>query len=357
MPEYSIKALAELVDGDVRGDASRTVRGVAPLESAGPDMLSLVASRKYLPYVSRTQAAAVLVTADIASALPPEVTRICVPDVHAALGEILPLLHPAPRSERGIHPTAVVDVDAEVGEQVSIGAYAVIARGARLGDRVRVGPHSVVGEASRVGDDSVLHPHVTLYPGVVVGERCILHSGVRLGSDGFGYTWTGGQHRKVPQVGGCRLDDDVEIGANTTIDRGSIGDTVVGQGTKIDNLVHIGHNVQIGKHAILVAQVGIAGSSRIGDGAVLGGQAGIGGHITVGPGAKVGGQAGVTGDVPAKETVSGYPARAHREALRAQASLFRLPSLLQRIQQIERRLDDNLQVARERKPDPSGAAE
>jgi UDP-3-O-[3-hydroxymyristoyl] glucosamine N-acyltransferase len=229
-----------------------------------------------------------------------------------------------------------VEDDVELGAEVSVGPFAVIEAGAVLGDRVRIGPHSVVGAGSKLGVDTLLHPHVTLYPGTVLGERCIVHSGARLGSDGFGYAWTGTEHRKVPQVGGCRLGDDVEIGANTTIDRGSIGDTRVGQGTKIDNLVQLGHNVRVGERAILISQVGIAGSTTVGDGAVLGGQVGVGGHLEIGAGARVGAQAGVTGDVPAGETVSGYPARPHRLALRAQAVTLRLPEILRRLRRLER---------------------
>jgi UDP-3-O-[3-hydroxymyristoyl] glucosamine N-acyltransferase len=177
---------------------------------------------------------------------------------------------------------------------------------------------------------------VTLYDDVTVGARSVVHSGARLGSDGFGFVPEATGLKKVPQVGGCRIGEDCEIGANTTIDRGSIGDTTVGRGTKIDNLVQIGHNCRIGSHVIIVSQVGISGSTRVGDGAVLGGQAGVQGHIEIGAGAKVGGQAGVTASVPAGVTVSGYPARPHREAMRIQAALFGLPKLVQRLKALEK---------------------
>jgi UDP-3-O-[3-hydroxymyristoyl] glucosamine N-acyltransferase len=173
---------------------------------------------------------------------------------------------------------------------------------------------------------------------VQIGAECVIHSGARLGRDGFGYALVDGEHQKMPQVGGCRIADKVEIGANTTIDRGSIGDTVVGRGTKIDNLVHLGHNVRVGERAIIIAQVGVAGSSIVGDGAVLAGQVGVSGHLTIGAGARVAAQAGVIGDVSPGETVSGYPARPHREALRSQAAAFRLPSLLKRVRAVEKAL-------------------
>jgi UDP-3-O-[3-hydroxymyristoyl] glucosamine N-acyltransferase len=338
MAEYTLGELAHRVHGEVAGDATRRVGRVAPLDAAGAEDLSLVASRKYLRYVGESRAGAVLVSHELAAELPASRAQIRVVDVHAALGEIIGLLYPPPPHRPGIHPSAVVDASAELGEAVGIGPFVVIGPRARLGARCRVDAHTVVGEGCQVGDDTVLHAQVTLYPGVVVGQRCIVHSGARLGTDGFGYTWTEGRHRKVPQVGGCRIGDDVEIGANTAIDRGSIGDTVVGAGSKLDNLVHLGHNVRVGRHAILVAQVGVAGSSSVGDGAVLGGQVGISGHLSVGAGARVGAQAGVIGDIPPGETVSGYPARPHREALRAQAALFRLPAMIRRIEQLERRL-------------------
>ena len=234
-----------------------------------------------------------------------------------------------------IHPTAVIGAGTEVAPSASIGPYAVLGGGTRVGERARIGAQVVVGAECEVGADAVLHPHVTLYDGVVVGARSVVHSGARLGADGFGFVPEGGGLRKVPQVGGCVIGEDVEIGANTTIARGSIGDTTVGAGTKIDNLVQIGHNCRIGRSVVIVSQVGISGSTRVGDGAVLGGQAGIQGHIEIGAGARIGAQSGVTASVAAGATVSGYPARPHREALRVQAAVFGLPRLLQRLKHLE----------------------
>lgn len=335
---FTVGDLAAHVGGEVEGDAALEIRGVAPLESAGPRELSLVANPRYLRYLEASRAAAVLVPHALAAQVSGPATQIRVADVHAALATLLPLLYPEPQRTPGVHPTAVLEPDVVLGSDVTISPYAVLGRGAEVGDRARVGAHAVVGAGCRIGADSVLHPHVTLYPGAQVGARCILHSGVRLGTDGFGFVYADGAHRKVPQVGGCRLGDDVEVGANTTIDRGSIGDTVIGDGTKIDNLVHLGHNVRVGRHAIIIAQVGVSGSTTIGDGAVVAGQAGVGGHLSIGAGARVGAQAGVTADVAPGETVSGYPARPHAEALRTQANVFRLPELLRRVRRIEQTL-------------------
>ena len=336
MPELTIAEVARIAGGEVEGDGSLVVRGVKPLDEAGPDELSFVAEARYFPYIASSRAGAVLVARGADAPLREGMSVVRVDDPRRALAAVLPALYPEERPAPGVHPTAVVGPGAEVAQTASIGPYAVIGEGTRVGERAAVAAHVVVGRRCVIEADVTIHPHVTLYDGVFVGERSIVHSGARLGSDGFGFVPEGRGLKKVPQVGGCRIEADVEIGANTTIDRGSVGDTVVGRGTKIDNLVQIGHNCRIGRSVIIVSQVGVSGSTRVGDGAVLGGQAGIQGHIEIGAGAKVGGQAGVFGDVPAGETVSGYPARPHREALRAQAALFKLPELMKRLRALER---------------------
>lgn len=336
----TLAEIAEHVRGTLRGAPEQRIRGVAPVDQAGPEQLSFVANPRYLPYVQGTRAGVLLVPEALLDRVPEGVATIAVRDAHEALYRVLPLLHPPIEEPAGVHPSAHLAEGVELGENVSIGPFAVIERGARVGDGSRVGPHAVVGAKSVVGRDCVIHAQATLYPGVVVGDRCIVHSGARVGKEGFGFVWLDGGHRKIPQVGGCVLEDDVEVGCNTTIDRGSIGDTVVGAGTKIDNLVQLGHNDRIGRHVILVSQVGISGSTTVGDGAVLGGQAGVGGHLRIGAGARVGAQAGVTGDVPDGETYSGYPARPHREAMRAQGFLFRLADLFRRVRALEQRFGD-----------------
>jgi UDP-3-O-[3-hydroxymyristoyl] glucosamine N-acyltransferase len=210
----------------------------------------------------------------------------------------------------------------------------VIGEEAVIGDDVDIAPHVVVGAGAKIGNSSRLFPHVTLYAGTELGSRVVLHSGVRAGSDGFGYVFADGAHTKIPHVGRCIIGDDVEIGANTTVDRGSIDDTVIGAGTKIDNLVQIGHNVRIGRLCMIMAQVGIAGSARIEDGCVIAGQAGLGGHITIGRGARIAGQSGVFGDVPAGESWSGYPARPHRESLRATGAMFKIAGMMKRLEKL-----------------------
>jgi UDP-3-O-[3-hydroxymyristoyl] glucosamine N-acyltransferase len=330
--------IARAVGGRLEGGADPELTGAAPLDRAGPHDLTLLSSARYLGEAARTGAGAVLVSAELAHRLSDGQPRIIVADAHRALTVLLPMLYPPEPAPQGVHPTAVIEPAVTLGAHASVGAHAVLGAGTEVGERAVISANVVIGRHCRIGADTYLHPHVTLYDGVVIGTRSIVHSGARLGVDGFGYSSGSAGHVKVPHVGRCLLGDDVEIGANTTIDRGSIGDTVIGDGCKIDNLVQIGHNVRMGEHCIVVSQAGISGSVRAGRFVTFGGQAGIKGHISIGDGATIAAQAGVFGDIPAGTTVSGYPARPHKEALRAQAGLFRLPALMKRLRAVERAL-------------------
>jgi UDP-3-O-[3-hydroxymyristoyl] glucosamine N-acyltransferase len=241
-----------------------------------------------------------------------------------------------------MHPSAVIGRGVTWQDPVAIGPHVALGREVRLGRNVRVGAGCVLGDGVRVGDDVELFPRVTVYTGTEIGNRVILHAGVVLGSDGFGYVpgTRGELPRKIPQVGRCLIGDDVEIGANTTVDRGSIDDTVIGPGTKIDNLVQVAHNVRIGARCLIAAMVGIAGSTHIGDDVFLAGQAGLSDHLTIGNRVRVTVQGGVIGDLPDDATVSGYPARNHREYLRAQAALYRLAAIVDDLEALVRRDQD-----------------
>jgi UDP-3-O-[3-hydroxymyristoyl] glucosamine N-acyltransferase len=333
-------AIAEAVGGTLTGDPATRVAGVAALDRATAGDLSFLGVAKYAPLLQSTKAGIVLVSPELAET-PGEVrARIIVERPMEAMLGLLPRFDRARPAPIGIHPTAVVGAGVRLGSDVSVGPCAVIGDGARLGDRVVIGAHCAIGAGVEIGERSQLYPSVTLYSGTMLGARVIVHAGARIGSDGFGYVQRDGQHLKIPHVGRCILEDDVEIGANTTIDRGSIDDTVVGAGTKVDNLVQIAHNVRIGRCCLIMAQAGIAGSARIEDGAMLLGQVGVAGHHTIGKGARLAAQAGAFGDIPAGETWSGYPARPHKEALRAQAALFKLPGLLRRIERLLDRKTD-----------------
>lgn len=328
--------VAELVGGELTGRPDVEVSAVAALDRAGPSDVSFLAARQYAPLFRDTHAGVVLVTPELRDtpAEPGPAARVVVKDPHAALLRLLPLLYREAPRPVGIHETARIGRGARIGADVAIGAYAVIGERAVIGDRAWIGEHCVIGAEAELGDDVRLHPGVTLYPRARLGNRVIVHAGARIGCDGFGYAFEEGAHRKIPHVGRCIIGDDVEIGANSTIDRGSVDDTVIGAGTKIDNLVHIGHNVRIGRLCLLMAQVGVAGSVRIGDGVILAGQVGVAGHLTIGDGARLAAQAGVVGDVPAGETWSGYPARPHREALRASAATFKLADMMRRLERL-----------------------
>jgi UDP-3-O-[3-hydroxymyristoyl] glucosamine N-acyltransferase len=316
------------------GPGSTTVAGIAPLERARPGDLSFLASPRYVPYFERTSASVVLVAPALESTPGGPETRIIVAEPYAALLVVLPVLYPQAVWEPGIHPTASVGRGATWQEPVAIGPHAVLGAGVQLGKNVRVGAGSVLGDGVAVGDDTQLYPGVTIYSGTALGRRVIVHAGAVLGSDGFGYIpGTGGEeHRKIPHVGRCLIGDDIEIGANTCIDRGSVDDTVIGSGTKIDNLVHIAHNVRIGARCLIMAQAGIAGSVHVEDDVIIAGQAGIADHLTIGRGARLLVQSGTIADVPAGATLFGYPARPHREFLRAQAVMYRLAKIVDELE-------------------------
>lgn len=308
------REIAQLVQGELRGDPESSVDGVAALDRAGPRHATFLASARYGDQFAHSRAGIVLVARDMADAREGPPTRIVVERPAEAIQIILPLLYDLAPAEPWIAPTAR------------------IGHGVQLGTGVRIEDYVVLGDGVIVGDGSRLYPHVTVYSGGVIGARCAIHSGARIASDGYGYVFRNGRHEKIPHVGRCVIGDDVEIGANTTIDRGSIDDTMIGSGTRIDNLVQIGHNVRIGSLCLVMSQAGIAGSARIGSGVIIAGQAGIGGHVTIGDGARIAGQAGVFGDVPAGETWSGYPARPHRESLRATGALFKLSGMIRRLE-------------------------
>jgi UDP-3-O-[3-hydroxymyristoyl] glucosamine N-acyltransferase len=331
--------VAAAVGGVLAGTGDARVDGNAPLDRATARDLSFLANAKYAPLFERSLAGVVLVTADLATAAGPCASRVVVASPHEALLSLIPRFYRQPEREAGIHPTAIIAPGAQNGADATVEAYAVIGAGAAIGDRAWIGSHSVVGAGAKVGHDVRLFPHVTLYPGTTLGDRVTLHSGVRAGSDGFGYVFREGAHQKIPHVGHCVIGNDVEIGANSTIDRGSIDDTVIGDGTKIDNLVQVGHNVRIGRLCLLMAQVGVAGSSRVEDGAILAGQVGLAGHLTIGAGARLAAQAGVISDVPAGETWGGYPARPHRDVLRAHAALMKLSGMMRRLERLLDRED------------------
>jgi UDP-3-O-[3-hydroxymyristoyl] glucosamine N-acyltransferase len=327
-------AIAQLTGGKLQGDATTSITSVASLDRARAGQLSFCASAKYAPLLAATEASVVLVSPEVASAATRAPAQVIVDRPHESMLALLPRLYRMPQRRPGVHPTAVLGRGVTLGGDVAIGPFVHVGDGAALGDRAVLDANVTIGAGVVVGEESHVFPGATVYAGSVIGKRVAIHGNAVVGSDGFGYVWKNGRHEKIPHVGRCILEDDVEVGAGTTIDRGSIDDTVIGAGTKIDNLVMIAHNVRVGRLCMIAAQAGIAGSARIEDGVIIGGQAGFQGHHTIGKGARIGAQSGVFGDVPAGETWSGYPARPHREALRAQAALFRLSAMVKQIDRL-----------------------
>lgn len=335
----SLTAVAELAGATAVGDSTLEVTAVAPVDQAAEGELAFLASRRYTRFVPDCKALAYLVSSEFEEVLPEEAARVVVDDAYPALRAILRHFHPEDGGTPGIHPTAVLGANVEIGVGVEIGPYAVLEDGVRLGDGSRVGAHCVLGRGSEVGEGCRLHPHAVLYHETILGSGCIIHSGARLGSDGFGYTVIDGEHVKMPQVGRCVIDDDVEIGANTTVDRGSLGDTRVERGVKLDNLVHVAHNATVGARSLMAALSGVAGSTRMGKGVWLGGQAGIINNLDIGDGVRIAVKSGVLRDVKPGETVSGTPARPHRDELKRQALVARLPKLIARVKALEKEIE------------------
>jgi len=332
----TLEEIAHALGVALEGDPDLAVTGVAPLETARADQISFLIHSKYASLARTTRAGALLVPRDAKLSGP----LLRADDPKAALIGLLRLFYPEPTPPGGIHPSAQLAASARVFRTATVGALAVIGSNAIIGERTWVFPLVYVGEGAEIGADCVLYPHVVVCDGVKLGSRVIVHPGAVLGADGFGYVFDGRRHRKIPQVGTVVIEDDVEIGANVTVDRATVGETLIRRGTKIDNLVQVGHNVEIGEDAILVAQVGISGSSRVGARAILAGQVGVADHVTLADGVTVGAQSGVASDLLEAGLYLGTPARPAPETRRIYGALPRLPGLLRRMRALEQRVEE-----------------
>jgi UDP-3-O-[3-hydroxymyristoyl] glucosamine N-acyltransferase len=320
----------------LEGDGGIDIARLAGLEQAGAGDLSFFANPRYAAALRVTRASAVILGDD---APPAPCAMLRTPNPYLAFAGAVALFALHDRPAPGVDPRAAVAADVRLGAQVSIGPFVSIGAGAAIGARTVIQPHAHVGPGARIGDDCLIHSHVALRERVVLGDRVVVQNGAVIGSDGFGFAHEAdGTHRKIPQAGIVVIEDDVEIGANTTLDRPALGETRIQAGTKIDNLVQIAHGVRIGRRALLAAQVGVAGSTTVGDGVVLAGQVGVAGHLTVGQGVRATAQTGIPNSVPPGAFVSGYPAIANRDWLKASAIFRRLPELRKRIAELERRL-------------------
>jgi len=328
----SVQEIATLLRGSVIGDPQQVITGISSLSEASPGDISFLANPKYAPFLAETRASAVLVAAAQPGA---RAVQIVVANPDHAFATVVATFGPKPATmPRGIHPTARIGEQVTIGRDAAIGPLAVISDGAVIGARTVVFPHVFIGTEAVVGDDCTIYPQVSIRERCRIGDRVILHSGVVIGSDGFGYASVEGVHHKIPQVGVVEIEDDVEIGANSTIDRARFGRTRIGQGTKIDNLVQIAHNVETGRHCIIVAQVGIAGSTRLGNHVTLAGQCGVGGHLEIGDHAIVTAKAGVSKNVPPKTVVRGFPAEEIKVKQAQEVAVRRLPATQQQVKQL-----------------------
>lgn len=331
--------IAAQVQGRLIGDPHARVAGVAPLDRAGPEELSFLSHARYGAWFAQSRAGVVVLSPQFEALTEGPVTRVVVERPVEAMVHLLARFHRAPQRPAGVHPSAVVAPTAQIDEEVTLEAHAVIGDGARLGAGCWIGPNAVVGEGAILGRHVRLHANAVVYPFAELGDRVVLHSGAQVGREGFGFVPLPTGVVRIPHVGRCVLEQDVEIGANSCVDRGSVDDTVIGAGTKVDSLVQIGHNVRIGRFCFLASQAGVAGSTRIEDGVMVGGQVGLSGHLTVGARATLAAQAGVFGDVPSGEIWSGYPARPHKEQLRSQAAVARLARMIRPLERLLARTD------------------
>jgi UDP-3-O-[3-hydroxymyristoyl] glucosamine N-acyltransferase len=321
MPAISIGEIVDLVGGDFIGDRRQTIASVAPLPSATSDQLTFLSNRKYAADLATTKASAILVPKKLEGC---DARWIRVEDPYFAFAKIMARWFAKRPMPKGISPKAVVADSAKLGTNVSLGHFAVIGENVVIGNNVTIFHGVSVDAGSVIGDDCIIYPNVVIYDGCRIGHRCIIHSGVVIGSDGYGFATHDGKHHKIPQIGIVRIEDDVEIGAGSTIDRAALGETVIGEGTKIDNLVQIGHNVKVGKHCLLVSQVGIAGSTELGDYVAVAGQSGFSGHLKIGNRVQVAAKSAVLDDVPDDTKVMGSPAVPFTEFARRQAVVKKL---------------------------------
>lgn len=338
MLQKTVSEIAKIIDGEVVGDKNIVITGICGIKEAQDGDLTFLANPKYFSFIEKTHASAIITSRQVENA---SKTIIRTEDPSLAFAKVVSLLAEGEvKHPKGIHPSAILGKNVALGKNAAIGAYTVVGDNVIIGDDTIIYPNCYIGHDTKIGEKSLVYPNVSIRELVSIGSRVIIHSGTVIGSDGFGFASIRGLHHKIPQLGTVIVEDDVEIGANVTIDRARFDKTLIGKGTKIDNLVQIAHNVVIGENSIIVAQAGISGSTVIGKGVTIAGQAGLVGHITIGDGAILAAQAGVTKSVPANTMVSGYPARQHDVALRVNACVQSLPKLYDTVAELKKKIQE-----------------
>ena len=334
--QKSVAELAQILNGSVLGDGTVVITGVTNIEEASESDITF-AVPPHLDKAAACQAAAVVLPSSVTEY---GKTAIRVDNPRLAFSKLLEMFTPPQPVARGVHPTAVIGTKVKLGDNVAVLPYVVISDGAVVGDNTVIYPYCYIGHNAEIGADSLLYPSVTVREHCRIGSRVIVHSGAVIGSDGFGFVTVEGKHHKVPQVGNVIIEDDVEIGAQTSIDRATTGSTIVKAGTKIDNLVHLGHNAVIGENCFLVAQTGISGSTKAGRNVTFAGQCGSAGHLSIGDNCVFAAKSGIISDVPPGSFYAGFPARPHRDWLKGEAAIGKLPDLLKKVRDLEKRLQE-----------------
>lgn len=338
--EFSAKQIAEFIQGIVVGDENATVHTFAKIEEGVPGALSFLANPQYTNYIYETQSSIVLVNKDFTPEHEVKATLIKVDNAYESLAKLMSLYEMSQPKKTGIDPLAYISDKAKVGNGCYIGSFACIEEGAVIGDNVYIHPHATVGSNAKVGNNCIIYPHVTIYHDCRIGNNCILHAGSVIGADGFGFAPSPEGYEKIPQIGIVILEDDVEIGANTCIDRATMGATIIHKGVKLDNMVQIAHNVEVGSNTVMASQVGVAGSAKIGEWCMFGGQVGVAGHIKVGNRVTVGAQSGIPGNTKSDIAIMGYPAIEHKQFARAAIVYKRLPDMYSELGKLQKEIEE-----------------
>jgi UDP-3-O-[3-hydroxymyristoyl] glucosamine N-acyltransferase len=337
--EFTAQQIADILNGTVDGNPDVKVNNFSKIEEGTPHSLTFLANPKYEHYIYDTQADIILVNQDFTPSSPLKNTLVRVPNAYAALAVLLEITEKMKKKKDGIDSTAFIHASAHIGKGCYIGTFACIAENAQVGNNCKIYPYAYVGDNVAIGDNCILYPHVTIYDESVIGDNCILHAGSVIGADGFGFAPEGEQYKKIPQMGNVILEDDVEVGANTTIDRAVMGATIVRKGVKLDNLVQIAHNVEVGEHTVMAAQVGISGSVKIGSHCRFGGQSGLAGHINIENRVAIGAQAGIIGSIEEGRTVLGSPAIDAKSFMRSSVVFGRLPEMYSTVEKLQREVE------------------
>jgi len=338
--EFTAQQIADFLNGTVAGDPTVRVSGFSKIEEGQPGTLTFLANPKYEHYIYNTRASIALVNDSFEPSQPVSVTMVKTPDAYSALARLLSLYEQSKPVKSGIDATAFVSPTATIGEGCYIGAFAYIGDNASIGDGAHIYPFVYIGDNVQTGKNSIIYPHVTIYERCVVGACCIIHAGAVIGADGFGFAPQNGEYKKIAQIGNVVLEDNVEIGANTTIDRAVMGSTLIKRGVKLDNLIQIAHNVEVGEHTVMAAQTGIAGSTKVGAGCMFGGQVGLGGHISIGDGTQIGAQSGVISNTKAGSKIMGSPAIPVNKFMRSSVITPKLPDIWQTVNRLEKEIEE-----------------